>query len=71
MSYLKINVEDSDKEFVAALLTKLGIEVSEEKETKIVSKSSSKISPTLLFGKWKNTSVNPATFRKELWARKK
>jgi hypothetical protein len=72
MAYLKINVDDSDKKFVEALLAKLGFEVSEEKETKsVVNKSSSQISPTLLFGKWKNTSINPATFRKELWARKK
>ena len=71
MSLLKVRVEGDDKEFVEELLVKLGFEVSEEVTIKSSAKKKSLMSPTMLFGKWKDTDLNPATFRKELWARKK
>jgi hypothetical protein len=73
MTYIiKINVEETDKHFVEELLAKLGCEVTEEKKKQIkVKKRPTALSPTLLFGKWKNVDLNPSTFRKELWSRKK
>lgn len=67
MSYLKVNVDEHNKRFVEELLTKLGLEVEEEKTSVNTEKKPPKVSPTFLFGKWKNTSLNPVTFRKELW----
>ncbi len=71
MSLLKVKVEGADKGFVEELLIKLGYEVTEEKTVKTASAKSVTLSPTLLFGKWKDADLNPSTFRKELWARKK
>lgn len=71
MSYLKVNVDEHNKRFVEELLTKLGLEVEEEKEPKQIETKSTKVSPTFLFGKWKKSSLNPETFRKDLWGRKK
>ena len=70
MSYLRINVNDDDLQLIQSLLEKLGCEVSEENHTS-QKKNNIAVSPTYLFGKWKNIKLNPATFRKELWQRKK
>lgn len=67
MSYLKVNVDEHNKRFVEELLTKLGLEVEEEKEPKQLEVKTKSVSPTFLFGKWKKTSLNPETFRKDLW----
>jgi hypothetical protein len=71
MSYLKINVDDGNKEFVEQLLQKLGYEVTEEPQPKVASKKARSVSPTMLFGKWKNIDIDPANYRKQLWAPKK
>ena len=71
MSYLRINVNDNDKELIQSILEKLGCEVSEENSTSVLTKKEIDISPTYLFGKWKDSKLNPATFRKDLWQRKK
>lgn len=72
MSYLKVNINDEgDKEFVEQLLQKLGYEVTEEPDPKTPSKKSSPISPTLLFGEWKDTDIDPTNYRKQLWERRK
>lgn len=71
MSFLKVTVDESKKELVEALLIQLGCEVTEEKEKKRTRKSIAKVSPTLLFGKWKDIDIDPLTFRKEVWSRKK
>lgn len=71
MSFLKVTVDDSKKELVEALLIQLGCEVTEQKKKEKTKKSTQKVSPTLLFGKWKNIDIDPVTFRKELWGRRK
>ena len=71
MSYLKINVEEEDKEFVGQLLQKLGFEVIEESDGKPSPKKTSKVSPTMLFGEWKDIELDPTNYRKQLWAPKK
>ncbi len=71
MSYLRINVNDHDKEIIQTLLERLGYEVSDEDAVKMrKSKSTPDISPTFLFGKWKNIEINPAKFRKQLWQKR-
>jgi hypothetical protein len=72
MSYLKINVDDGGKKFVEQLLNKLGYEVMEEPaRKKNPGVKSPAVSPTFLFAKWKDWDIDPSTFRKKLWARKK
>lgn len=70
MSYLRINVEKGNKEFVEQLLCKLGYEVTEERVAGKKKTGAKPVSPTLLFNKWSDWEVDPATFRKNLWARK-
>lgn len=70
MSYLRVNVDNEGKEFIERLLLKLGYVVTEEPTEKIPNTRSAYISPTFLFGKWKNVDINPANFRKNLWGRK-
>jgi hypothetical protein len=71
MSYLRINVDNEGKEFVEQLLLKLGYDVVEEPRERAPKRKSSKVSPTFLYGKWKNVDIDPATYRKSLWARGK
>jgi len=71
MSYLRINVENENKEFVERLLQQLGYEVTEEPEQKTIKRKPSQVSPTMLFAKWKNIDLDPESFRKTLWGRKK
>jgi hypothetical protein len=68
MSYLRINVENENKEFVERLLQQLGYEVTEEPTQKISKKKATHVSPTMLFAKWKNIDLDPENFRKALWA---
>ncbi len=71
MSFLRINVSDESKPFIEELLSKLGCEVSDEGGRNLSKRKKNDISPTFLFGKWKDTKLNPQTFRKDLWARRK
>ncbi|MBI2966193.1 MAG: hypothetical protein HYY40_00045 [Bacteroidetes bacterium] len=74
MSTLTIRITERDNTFLLPLLTKLGYAVKIEKENDIESDKSElneMISPTLLFGKWKNIKLNPINFRKKLWQRTK
>lgn len=71
MSYLRINVDNEGKEFVEQLLLKLGYLVTEEPTEKAPKTKPSRISPTFLFGKWKDIDINPTSFRKNLWSRRK
>jgi len=72
MSYLKVNINnEGEKEFVEQLLQKLGYEVTEEPNVKQPSKKKSTVSPTMLFGEWKDANMDPVNYRKKLWERKK
>ncbi|MDX2001949.1 MAG: hypothetical protein SFW35_05940 [Chitinophagales bacterium] len=70
MSYLKINVDDENKAFIEQLLHKLGFEVIEEPEQLSFKENTKEISPTMLFGKWKNIEIDPKNYRKQVWGRK-
>ena len=71
MSYLRVNVNNENKEFVEQLLQKLGYEVTEEPAQKAGKQKSSGVSPTMLFGKWKDLDIDPENFRKALWGKRK
>jgi hypothetical protein len=71
MSYLRVNVDNENKEFVERLLQQLGYEVTEEPKQKTDKKKQSHISPTLLFAKWKSLDIDPENFRKTLWGKRK
>lgn len=72
MGYLKINVDDGEKEFVEQLLQKLGFEVTEEPEQNPKpAPQKTKVSPTMLFGEWKEIDIDPTDYRKKLWERKR
>ena len=71
MSYLRVNVNNANKEFVEQLLQKLGCEVTEETGQKAEKKKPSNISPTMLFDKWKDLDIDPQNFRKTLWGKRK
>jgi hypothetical protein len=69
MSYLRVNVDNDNKEFVERLLQKLGYQVTEEPRPNALKKKPSKISPTMLFAKWKDIEIDPQNFRKSLWGK--
>jgi len=45
-------------------------EFLEVEESKSQVLENEQISPTYLFGKWKDLDINPKTYRKQLWKRK-
>ncbi len=76
--FVKIPVENS--ELATQLLEKLGAEIKKNKTTSGKSnvaknidskkkKNSKKISPTYLFGKWKNLDIDAKKIREEAWDR--
>jgi hypothetical protein len=71
MSYLRVYVNNDNKEFVEQLLQKLGYEVTDEGGQKTERKKPSNVSPTLLFAKWKDLDIDPVNFRKSLWGKRK
>lgn len=71
MKQLKVKVTDDNKDFIEELLSKLGCEIEADKKEKNGNGIDKTISPTMLFGKWKDLDIDPKKFRKKLWARKK
>lgn len=85
MKEIYVRIPDENIELASQLLKKLGAEINETKtlEKKSVTKkprgvkttrgikkkSSGKISPTYLFGKWKNLDIDPKKLREEAWDR--
>ncbi len=71
MRHLKIKVSDENKDFIEELLSKLGCEIEAEMKEQNGNGIDERISPTMLFGKWKDLDIDPKTFRKKLWSRKR
>lgn len=79
MKEIIVKVRDEDSELVTQLLEKLGAEVTERKapanrssrnEQKDTKKSHiGNISPTYLFGKWKNLDLDAKKLRDRAWDR--
>ncbi len=80
MKELIVRIPDENSQLATQLLEKLGAEIETKKmiATKLKvpkrvtakkKKTSEKISPTYLFGKWKNLDVDAKKIRKEAWDR--
>ncbi len=70
MTELTIKVEENKKKLIEDLLIELGCEVKETSAPLKKSKRQVKeISPTFLFGKWKDIDIDPITYRDKLWQR--
>ena len=81
MKEMTIIIPDDTTGLVAELVEKLGgsVEVKEKKKTSAVrtpsikpvkKKSKKKVSPTFLFGKWKDFDIDARKIREEIWRRK-
>jgi hypothetical protein len=68
MKEMIIKIPEGSTQFVRELLEKLGIELEETKSKK-AKKEIAPVSPTLLFGKWKNLDLDAKTLRNNLWHR--
>jgi hypothetical protein len=85
MREIFVKIPEENVELASQLLEKLGAEIKEKKtivrkpnakkpkgEKQIIlkkKKRSEKISPTYLFGKWKNLDIDAKKLRKEAWDR--
>jgi hypothetical protein len=85
MKEIIVRIPDENSELATQLLEKLGAEIEERKTTekkigtqksegakKVTVKSKKtlqKISPTYLFGKWKNLDIDAKKLREEAWER--
>lgn len=82
MPELIINIAPEKEHLIKLLVEELGGEVIEEKKkpkkrsTKIIASKASlkkkkekEVSPTFLFGKWKDFDIDPKKLREEAWDR--
>lgn len=71
MTELIVRVEENKKKLIEELLKELGCEVNEANvsQKKITNKKGKEISPTFLFGKWKDVDIDPITYRDKIWKR--
>lgn len=80
MKELLVKIPDENSKLATELLEKLGAIIKEKemivrkpnilrKPTPKKKKTSEKISPTYLFGKWKNLDIDANKIRKEAWDR--
>jgi hypothetical protein len=68
MKELFVKIPEESAGFVTSLLQKLGA-VVEEKGIATVRKQKRVVSPTFLFGKWKNIDLDAKELRKKAWDR--
>ena len=76
MTELLIKIEESKSSLLTELVTQLGGEIVSGKPAKTKSVTKSKkvkedVSPTMLFGKWKDLDLDPVTYRDKLWPKRK
>lgn len=80
MKEIIVKIPDENSELATQLLERLGAEIEERKivvkkakapKNKLPKKTASpeKISPTYLFGKWKDLDIDAKQIRKEAWDR--
>ncbi len=68
MKEMIVKIPEGSTEFVTELLQKLGVQLTDTNNKKI-KKTKTTVSPTYLFGKWKDLDLNAETLRKNLWQR--
>lgn len=83
MTQVLINIQEDNVSLVKMLVEKLGGDFEIKKEEKATAKKGNGkkkaaveeieeiVSPTYLYGKWKDTDIDPKTWRREVWRRKK
>ena len=78
MKEMIIRVPEDSVAFAEEFVERIGGDVetvktkkSAVKKKKSTLKKEEKISPTFLFGKWKDLDLDPVTYRDKLWPRKK
>lgn len=74
-----VRIPEDSEDVLTAVIEKFGGEValvtnvssSKEKKVKkaVKSKKDKKVSPTYLFGAWKNLDIDPDKLRKQAWGR--
>jgi hypothetical protein len=71
MTELIVRVEENKKKLIEELLKELGCEVNETNVSlkSINKKKVKEISPTFLFGKWKDVDIDPIKYRDKIWKR--
>ena len=62
MKEMIVKIPEESTEFVTELLEKLGVKIEETGKSKTAKKTKSTVSPTYLFGKWKNLDIDPENF---------
>ena len=76
MKIMTIQVPDDSVDFVEEFVERIGgsveTSVEEQKPVKKVKKASKKkeLSPTFMFGKWKDFDIDAKKLREEAWTRK-
>lgn len=68
MKELFVKIPEESAGFVTSLLQKLGAEV-EVRDIPRAKKKKTMVSPTFLFGKWKNIDMDAKELRKKAWDR--
>ncbi|MEO8146445.1 MAG: hypothetical protein ABI723_02350 [Bacteroidia bacterium] len=77
MIQASLKIPEANFSLLSQLLETLGGKVSEKKTSKELNQSTIKVdsdedvSPTYLFGKWKDMDINPKTWRRKVWRRKR
>jgi len=69
MKVLSVQIPEDSVAFVTSLLEKLGAKVEEKEIVPNKKKKAVEVSPTLLFGKWKNIDLDAKELRQKSWDR--
>jgi hypothetical protein len=75
MTELVIKIDESKYSLITELITQLGGEIVADKKAKKqriskIRKEEKTVSPTWLFGKWKDLDLDPVKYRDKLWPRR-
>lgn len=69
MKEMIVKIPEESTGFVTELLEKLGVKMEEPDKRKPTRKIKSTVSPTYLFGKWKDLDIHTEILRKNVWQR--
>ena len=69
MKEMIVKIPEESTEFVTELLEKLGVRMEETGKRNSPKKTKSTVSPTYLFGKWKDLDIHAENLRKNVWQR--
>lgn len=69
MKELSVQIPEESVAFVTSLLEKLGAKVKEKETAPDKKMKEAGVSPTFLFGKWKNIDLDAKELRQKSWDR--